>query len=165
MAVIKKSNARMASLKEKTAELVEQLRADYPRLHITIDRNQTELLDYSLKNLKSGLLLGGVLAFLIMFLFLKDLKSPLLIGISVPVSLAISLLFFYLLNITINIISLSGLILGVGMMIDNSIIVIDNIIQHRQTTNHEPQTTNHKPQTTNSYPSPASTAPTRSSVP
>src|SRR5690606_14693398 len=48
-----------------------------------------------------------------------------------------------------NIISLSGLILGVGMMIDNSIIVIDNIIQHRQTTNHEPQTTNHKPQTTN----------------
>ncbi|MCG8474248.1 MAG: efflux RND transporter permease subunit, partial [Cytophagales bacterium] len=75
--------------------------------------------------------IGGTLAFLIMFLFLRDLKSPLLIGISVPVSLLISLLFFFLLKISVNIISLSGLILGMGMMIDNSIIVIDNIVQHR----------------------------------
>ncbi len=130
MAVIKKSDARIASLKEKTNELVEQLRQDYPRLNFGIERNQTELLDYSLGNLKFGLLIGGSLAFFIMFLFMRDLKSPLLIGISVPVSLAISLLFFYLLGISVNIISLSGLILGVGMMIDNSIIVIDNIIQH-----------------------------------
>lgn len=131
MAVIKKSDARIASLKEKTNELMEQLRQDYPRLQFGIERNQTELLDYSLGNLKFGLLVGGSLAFLIMFLFMRDLKSPLLIGISVPVSLAISLLFFYLMGISVNIISLSGLILGVGMMIDNSIIVIDNIIQHK----------------------------------
>jgi len=130
MAVIKKSDARVASLKEKTNELVEQLKHDYPRLHISIERNQTELLDYSLGNLKLGLLVGGSLAFFIMFLFMRDLKSPMLIGISIPVSLAISLLFFFFLGISVNIISLSGLILGVGMMIDNSIIVIDNIIQH-----------------------------------
>jgi len=143
MAVIKKSDARMASLREKTNELVEQLRQDYPRLNFGIERNQTELLDYSLGNLKFGLLVGGSLAFFIMFLFMRDLKSPLLIGISVPVSLAISLLFFYLLGISVNIISLSGLILGVGMMIDNSIIVIDNIIQHHtirhKTIRHETQ--------------------------
>ncbi len=132
MAVIKKSDARIASLKEKTNELMEQLRQDYPRLKFGIERNQTELLDYSLGNLKFGLLVGGLLAFFIMFLFLKDLKSPLLIGVSVPVSLAVSLLFFFLLGISINIVSLSGLILGVGMMIDNSIIVVDNIMQYRQ---------------------------------
>lgn len=132
MAVIKKSNARISSLKEKTNELVSQLREDYPRLIFKVERNQTELLDYSLGNLESGLLAGGLLAFVIMFLFLKDLRSPLLIGISVPVSLLVSLLFFYLLGISVNIISLSGLILGVGMMIDNSIIVIDNIAQYRE---------------------------------
>lgn len=131
LAVIKKSNAQMSALKEKTAELLEQLREDYPRLQFAIERNQTDLLDYSIGNLEYGLLIGGSLAFIIMFLFLKDLKSPILIGISVPVSVVISLLFFYLLGISINIISLSGLILGVGMMIDNAIIVIDNIVQYR----------------------------------
>lgn len=132
MAVIKKSNARISSLKEKTNELVSRLQEDYPRLSFRVERNQTELLDYSLRNLKSGLLAGGLLSFLLMLLFLKDMKSPLLIGISVPVSLLISLMFFYLLGISVNIISLSGLILGSGMMIDNSIIVIDNIAQYRE---------------------------------
>ena len=132
MAVIKKSNARMADLKTKTTELLELLRKDYPRLNFSVDRNQTDLLDYTLSNLRFGLLIGSFLAFFIMFLFLKDIKSPVLIGISVPVSLVISLMFFYLLGISINIISLSGLILGVGMMIDNAIIVIDNIVQYRE---------------------------------
>ncbi len=130
MAVIKKPDARIAALKEKTNELVAQLQLDYPRLKISVDRNQTELLDYSLGNLRSGLIAGGLLAFFIMFLFLKDIKSPLLIGISVPLSLVVSLLLFWFAGISVNVISLSGLILGVGMMIDNSIIVIDNIIQH-----------------------------------
>ncbi|MCL3781505.1 efflux RND transporter permease subunit [Prolixibacteraceae bacterium JC049] len=131
MAVIKKSSARMADLKTKTAELIELLKKDYPRLNFNVERNQTKLLDYSIGNLETGLVIGGFLAFIILFLFLKDIKSPLLIGISVPVSIVISLLLFYLFDVSINIISLSGLILGTGMMIDNSIIVIDNIAQHR----------------------------------
>lgn len=131
MAVIKKSSARMADLKTKTAELIELLKKDYPRLNFNVERNQTKLLDYSIGNLETGLVIGGFLAFVILFLFLKDIKSPLLIGISVPVSIVISLLLFFLFDVSINIISLSGLILGTGMMIDNSIIVIDNIAQYR----------------------------------
>ncbi len=130
MAVIKKSDARMRDLREETNKLMTSLNEDYPRLHFEISRSQTKLLDYSISNLRSSLLISGILAFLIMLLFLKDLKSPVLIGISIPVSLIISLLFFYLFKLSINIISLSGLILGVGMMIDNSIIVIDNISQY-----------------------------------
>lgn len=130
MAVIKKSDARMEDLKEQTGKLMDNLNEDYPRLRFELSRNQTELLDYSISNLQSSLIIGGILAFLIMLLFLKDLKSPILIGVSIPVSLVVSLLFFYLFNLSINIISLSGLILGVGMMIDNSIIVIDNISQY-----------------------------------
>ncbi|RED98408.1 efflux RND transporter permease subunit [Marinoscillum furvescens] len=130
MAVIKKSNARMEQLRERTDELLEAIRTDYPRITIEQNRNQTQLLAYAISSLKSSLWIGGTLAFLVLLVFLNDFRSPLLIGISIPVSLVISLLFFYLLGISINVISLSGLIVGIGLMIDNSIIVIDNIGQH-----------------------------------
>ncbi len=132
LAVIKQSDARMFDLKKELSALTEQFRKDYPHLTFHISRDQTRLLTYSLSNLGQSLLYGAVLAFLIMFFFLRDYKSPLLIGITIPVSLVISLLFFYLIGLSVNIISLSGLILGVGMMIDNSIIVIDNITQYRE---------------------------------
>ena len=132
LAIIKQSDARMFDLKKELYSLVDNFRHDYPNLAFNITRDQTRLLDYSLSNLGQSLLYGAILAFIIMFFFLKDYKSPLLIGITIPVSLVISLLFFYLIGISINIISLSGLILGVGMMIDNSIIVIDNITQYRE---------------------------------
>jgi len=132
IAVIKQSDAQMSVLKKKLNDLIAHFESDYPDINFSITRNQTQLLDYSIANLDQSLFWGAVLAFLIMFLFLKDLKAPLLIGITIPASLVISMLFFYMLNISINIISLSGIILGVGMMVDNSIIVIDNITQHRE---------------------------------
>ncbi len=132
IAVIKQSDARMADLKKKLNDLIGHFEKDYPDIQFNITRNQTQLLDYSISNLDQSLVLGAILAFLIMFLFLQDLKAPLLIGITIPTSLVISMLFFYLMNISLNIISLSGIILGVGMMVDNSIIVIDNITQHRE---------------------------------
>jgi multidrug efflux pump subunit AcrB len=132
MAIIKQSDARMDELKSSLYDEVERLRQVYPEIEFTIARDQTRLLDYSISNLGQSLIWGALLAFLVMFLFLRDLKSPLLIGITIPASLVISLLLFYIAGISINIISLSGLVLGVGMMIDNSIIVIDNITQHRE---------------------------------
>jgi multidrug efflux pump subunit AcrB len=130
LAVIKQSNAQMRQLKKSLHGLIAHFEADYPGIRFEIVRDQTKLLDYSINNLKSSLLWGALLAFFVMFLFLRDTRSPMLIGISVPVALVLSLLFFHLAGISINIISLSGLILGVGMMVDNSIIVIDNITQH-----------------------------------
>ena len=134
MAIIKQSGARVQDIEKSLHKLIETFQADYPLIDFEITRDQTKLLDYTLSNLQQSLVFGASLAFLIMFFFLKDFKSPLLIGIGIPVSLVISLLFFFLAGISINIISLSGLILGIGMMIDNSIIVIDNITQHYQKT-------------------------------
>ena len=132
LAIIKQSDTKMADLKDELEFLVTHFRTDYPDLDFTVTRDQSKLLEYSINNLEQSLLIGGLLAFLAMFLFLRERRAPWLIGISIPVSLLIALLFFYLAGLSINIISLSGLILGVGMMIDNSIIVIDNITQHRQ---------------------------------
>ncbi len=128
--VIKQANAQMAQLKEKLNELITEFNKNYKNLEFKVSQDQTQLLKFSLNNLKQSLLFGCLLAFLIMFFFMHDFKSPFLIGISIPASLIISIFFLYIFKISINIISLSGLILGVGMMIDNSIIVIDNINQY-----------------------------------
>ncbi len=129
LAIIKESDAKMASLETEMSEMIDIFRADYPQMEFGISQDQTRLLDYSLSNLKQSLLAGGILAFFIMFFFLKDGKSPLIIGFSIPATLVISLLFFYLVGLSVNIISLAGLILGIGMMIDNSIVVVENITQ------------------------------------
>ncbi len=161
LAVIKQSDAKMAELKKELEFLVAEFEKDYPDLDFSVTRDQSKLLQYSINNLGQSLLIGGALAFLVMFLFLRERKAPWLIGISIPVSLLLSLLLFYLTGLSINIISLSGLILGVGMMIDNSIIVIDNITQHRQRNilqsqftvkknNPQSETRNPKPETLNS---------------
>lgn len=132
MALIKSSDARVNKMKEEVAHLLDNFEADYPGINFEISQDQTFLLNYSIDNLRQNLLQGCFLAILVMFLFIRDYRSPLLIAITLPVTLTLSLLFFYLFGISINIVSLSGLILGVGMMIDNSIVVIDNILQHHE---------------------------------
>lgn len=129
MAVIKQADARMPLLKEELETLICNFEEEYPHIEFKVTRNQTELLDYSIDNLKSNIIIGAILAVLVIFVFMNDYKSPLLVMITIPLSLVVSLLTLYLLGISINIISLSGLILGLGMMVDNSIIVIDNITQ------------------------------------
>ena len=129
MAVIKRSDARMAELREGIQDLMDAFENEYPDLQFEITRDQTELLDYSINNMIRNLLFGALFACLIIFFFMQDLRSPLLVVITIPTALILSFLFFYVLKISINIISLSGLVLGLGMMVDNSIITIDNITQ------------------------------------
>jgi len=132
LALIKSSDARVETMRDEVNGLIEQLKIDYPGIDFDTSQDQSFLLTYTIDNLKDNLIQGCFLAILVMFLFIRDYRSPLLIALTLPVTLIISLFFFYLFGISINIVSLSGLILGVGMMIDNSIVVIDNIIQHQQ---------------------------------
>ena len=132
LAVIKRTDARMADLRKGISNLMEAFSKDYPDMQFTVTRDQTELLDYSINNMIKNLLFGVLFACLIIFFFMQDVRSPLLVVITIPTSLILSFLFFYVIGITINIISLSGLVLGLGMMVDNSIITIDNITQRWQ---------------------------------
>ena len=127
LAVVKQSDARMSDLKRALERQMKQFHKDYPNIEFRVTRDQTELLDYSINNLIENILAGVVLACIIILLFMRDLRSPLLVNLTIPVTLIVSLLVFYMMGISINIISLSGLVLGVGMMVDNSIIVVDNI--------------------------------------
>ena len=129
MAIIKQNDAQMADLQHSMEGLLENMRSEYPEIEFELTRDQTYLLTYTISNLKANLYVGVLLACLILFLFMRQWRLSLLIVMTIPLSLILTLLCFYLLGISMNIISLSGLILGVGMIVDNSIIVIDNVMR------------------------------------
>jgi multidrug efflux pump subunit AcrB len=129
MAIIKQNDAQMADLQASMEELLEDMRKEYPDIAFELTRDQTYLLAYTISNLKDNLLVGILLASLILFLFMRQWRLSLLIVLTIPLSLIMTLLCFYVIGISLNIISLSGLILGVGMIVDNSIIVIDNVMR------------------------------------
>lgn len=131
-AIIKQADENMEEMKEALNATMSYFQTIYPTIDFSISRNQTELLDYTISNLQQNLSLGFILICLVAVLFLGDIKSPFIIGLSMVVSIVISFLFFYLCHMSLNIISLSGLILALGMMIDSSIIVTENISQYRE---------------------------------
>lgn len=127
LAVIKQNDAKMSGLRSSIDKQLKLFGKDYPDLEFSITRDQTELLDYSIRNLLLNIIVAILLDCIVIFLFMKDVRTPVLVSLTIPVSLVISFFVFYLAGISINIISLSGLLLGVGMMVDNSIILADNI--------------------------------------
>lgn len=131
LAVIKQADENMDKMKESLMEVTEYFAEIYPDIDFSISRNQTELLDYTISNLKENFLLAFIFIGLVAILFLGDVKSPFVIGLSMMTSIVICFFFFYLFHMSLNIISLAGLILALGMMIDSSIIVTENITQYR----------------------------------
>lgn len=96
LAVIKQADENMDNMKEALAEVTDYFKSIYPDIEFTITRNQTELLDYTISNLKQNLSLGFLFICIVAILFLGDVKSPAVIGLSMVVSIIISFLFFYL---------------------------------------------------------------------
>lgn len=131
-AIIKQTDENMDDLKEELYTSIRHFEEQYPQIQFAISRNQTELLDYTISNLQENLILGFLLIFVVVFLFMRNVRSPLIIGISMIAAVIITFIFFALCKVSLNIISLSGLIMAVGMMIDNSIIVTENITQYRE---------------------------------
>ncbi len=93
--------------------------------------DQGEYIDIVVNSLSLNLLFGGLLAVAVLFLFLRDLKPTLVVGLAIPISIITTFVLMYFSNITLNIISMGGLALGVGMLVDNSIVVIENIYRMR----------------------------------
>ena len=127
LAIVKQSDARMSDLRKAMDSLLAQFREDYPQLNFTVTRDQTTLLDYSIRSLLQNILAAIFFACIIIFLFMKDFRSPALVVLTMPTALIFSFLGFRLAGMSLNIISLSGLLLGVGMMTDNAIILVENI--------------------------------------
>lgn len=132
LAIIKQSEENIGQLQDALAKVTAQFEHDYPQIEFTQSRDQTALLNYTISNLIQNLILGFLLVIILTALFMGEMRSSVVIGISIVVAVIITFLVFYLFHASLNIISLSGLILAVGMMIDNSVIVTENIMQYRQ---------------------------------
>lgn len=130
-AVYKQADARLFELRREMQGLLASFAVDYPSLAFQLTNDQTALLRVSIVNLLSSLGYGCFFAFLVLFAFLRGWRVPILIGLAIPLALIIALLGFYAAGLSVNTISLAGLLLGVGLMIDNSIIILDNIQQYR----------------------------------
>lgn len=127
----KQSTASTTEVSERLNATIKTLEAQNPNLHITTLNDQGVYINIVLDSVLNNLLLGGILAVIILFLFLKDIKPTIIVAISIPFSLLAALTLMYFTGVTLNVISLAGLALGVGMLVDNSIVVIENIYRLR----------------------------------
>ena len=109
----------------------ESLEKENDKFHMTILMNQGVYIDTIVESVMENMIVGAILAVLILILFLKDIKPTLVIACSIPLSVVFAIVLMYFTGISLNIISLSGLALGVGMLVDNSIVVIENIYRLR----------------------------------
>lgn len=117
---------------DRVLDEFEDLQKDIDGLHITVLMNQGVYIDLVVNSVGQNLLMGGILAILILLLFLKDLRPTIIVACSIPLSLVTAVVLMYFSGVTMNIISLSGLALGVGMLVDNSVVVIENIFRLRK---------------------------------
>src|SRR5699024_11687126 len=92
--------------------------------------DEGEYIQEAVVSVSSALILGGVFAMVVLFFFLRNLKTPLIIGISIPFSVIVTFAFLYFTDVRLNIMTLVCLVLGIGMLVDNSIVVIENISRH-----------------------------------
>lgn len=127
----KQSTASTTVVAGNINKAFDDLSDDYPGLRILPLMDQGENINMIIDSVWQNLLIGGSMAILILLIFLRDFRPTLIIALSIPISLMFALTLMYFSNVTLNIISLSGLALGVGMLVDNSVVSIENIYRLR----------------------------------
>jgi len=128
----KEAGANTVQVAERVDEVLDLLREEYPEIELALASSQSGFIRDAISNVVQALALGGVLAFLVLFLFLHDARYPVAISLSIPISVILTFALLYLFDVSLNIMSLGGLALGVGMLVDNSIVVLENIFRHRE---------------------------------
>ncbi len=127
----KQSTYATATVADNVIDKFESLEKTHKGLHFKALMNQGEYIHQVINSVLKNLLLGAVLAILILLFFLRDIRPTIITTISIPVSVVFALALMYFSGVTLNLISLSGLAIGVGMLVDNSIVVIENIYRLR----------------------------------
>lgn len=127
----KQSDAATATVSENIAKKLNSLTQENEGLHFTTLMDQGDYIDIIINSVLQNLLMGAVLAIIILYLFLRDIKPTFIVALSIPISVIFALVLMYFSGVTLNMISLSGLAIGVGMLVDNSVVVIENIYRLR----------------------------------
>lgn len=128
--VMKQSGANTVRVAEDLKETLRKLEADHPHLKFTTITDQSVFINQSIGSLGSSGIVGGLLAIAVLWLFLRNISSILIVGLSIPVSIIASFVLLYFSNLSLNLMTLGGMALGVGILVDSSIVVLENIYRH-----------------------------------
>lgn len=131
LSISKSSTAGTSDVSKRCGQKIKELQKEDKNLRIVNLLDQGDYIKIIIKSVLSNLIFGALLAVLVLMLFLKDVRPTVVVAFSIPLSVLFAIVLMYFTNITMNIISLSGLALGVGMLVDNSIVVIENIYRLR----------------------------------
>jgi HAE1 family hydrophobic/amphiphilic exporter-1 len=130
--VYKEAGSNTVRVADQVGEILAQLQEEFPEVGIEVASSQATFIADAISNVVQALMFGGVLAFLVLFLFLRDPRYPVAIGLAIPISVMAAFALCYLADVSLNVMSLGGLALGVGMLVDNSIVVLENVFRHRE---------------------------------
>lgn len=129
----KQSNDNTVKVAERVNKEMAKLKREIPmEIGYEAVLDQADFIKVSIDNVKNNAVFGGIIAILVIYLFLRNLRSTLIIALSIPISIITTFVLIYFNNLTLNIMSLGGLALGVGMLVDNSIVVLENIFRRWQ---------------------------------
>lgn len=131
LSIFKSSTAGTNEVTKVLNETSEKLMEKYPGLNVMVMMDQGEYIDIIVKSVLNSMLIGALLAIIVLALFLRDVKPTIVVAISIPLSVLAALICMYFSKISLNMLSLSGLALGIGMLVDNSIVVMENIYRLR----------------------------------
>ena len=131
LSVFKSSIAGTNDVSKVVHEAMDELMEQYPGLNVSVLMDQGDYIDLIVKSVLQSMAIGALLAVIILAIFLRDAKPTLVVAISIPLSVLSALILMYFSDISLNMLSLSGLALGIGMLVDNSIVVIENIYRLR----------------------------------
>ncbi len=131
LSIQKQGTASTADVSKAVNEEIESLMSANPSLSLTSLMDQGIYIDIVIDSVLNNLILGGIFAIFVLFLFLRNIRPTLVVSFSIPISIMFAIVLMYFSGVDINIISLAGLALGVGMLVDNSIVVIENIFRLR----------------------------------
>ena len=127
LSIFKGSTAGTSAVSEACNAEIKELEAEYDGLHFAILNDQGKFIAQFISSILSSIIIGAILAIIVLAVFLKDVKPTLVVAFSIPFSVLVAILMMYFSGITLNMMSLAGLALGIGMLVDNSIVVIENI--------------------------------------
>ena len=132
ISIQKQSGTNTVQVADVIHKEIENIKRDFPDFKVSVVTDQSTYIKDSINNVVKSVVIGGVLAILVLFLFLRNIRSTLVIGAAIPVSIITTFALMYFNGITINMMTLGGLALGVGMLVDNAIVVLENIYRFRQ---------------------------------
>ncbi|MCI1930617.1 MAG: efflux RND transporter permease subunit [Clostridia bacterium] len=127
LAISKQSDANTVEISDRVSKEMEQLNSKYPQIHMSMLSNTSDYIKTSVKNVLSTALQAAIMAVIVLFIFLRSGKTSAIIAVSIPTSVVATFALMYVSGMTLNIISLGGITIGIGMLVDNSVVVLENI--------------------------------------